>query len=250
MKQTLNRLTLAAFVASAIVTIASAQGPGFPPPPGEQGGQHRGPGGQGGPGGPGMRRPNGGPAILMMPEVREELKLTDEQVESLHEALPRPQSGQRLGRGEMEKVEATIKGILSEGQYRRYQQISLQMQGPGALVRPDIAQKLGLSEDQVEQIHSILEQNRPPMPPDGGPGQGGPGQGGPGGPGDGGPGGPGGPGQGGPGGPGGPGRPGGPENDAKRKEVDAKINAVLTSAQREKWKAMLGEPFRPRRPRD
>jgi len=242
MNRETNRWTLSAVVAATMMTIASAQGPGFPP----QGGGPGGPGGpQHGPGrGPG--RPMGGPAILMRPEIREELRLTEDQVQRLHDALPRPQPGQRISREEMQKVESAIKGILNATQYRRYQQISLQMQGPGALGRPDIAQQLGLSEDQVEKIREILQRHRPPMPPGGPGGPGGPGRpggpGGPGGPGHGGPpaGGPGGPPPGGPGGPGGPG-------EEMRRKVDQEIMAVLTADQRDKWKAMLGEPFRPRR---
>jgi hypothetical protein len=35
----------------------------------------------------------------------------------------------------------------------------------------------------------------------------------------------------------------------KRKEVEEKILAVLTEAQRAKWKEMLGAPFRPQPPK-
>ena len=50
----------------------------------------------------------------------------------------------------MQQIEQKIKGILSESQYTRYQQLSLQLQGPMAVMRPDIGQKLGFLRANVE----------------------------------------------------------------------------------------------------
>ncbi|AIE85253.1 hypothetical protein OP10G_1885 [Fimbriimonas ginsengisoli Gsoil 348] len=264
--------------------------------------------------------------ILMIPQVRKELGLSEEQVDQIREAFhlpefmgndgpPPPEGGfggggfgggpggpggqggpgrgpgrpgqggpeggfggpggqgrgpeGRGGQGRKREEDTKLKGILSERQFARYQQISLQMEGPGAIVRPEHAKALGLSEDQVDEIHEILDRNRPrgnrgPDGPGGGfggpgrpGGQGGPGWGGEGGPG----GGPGRPGQGGPGGGfGGPGGPGGPgaeggfggpppqENEAQRRRVNDEIMKVLTDGQRDKWKSMLGKPFELKRP--
>ena len=201
MSKRLNRTISTMVAALALVGAAMAQGP------------------QGGPGGPGHRRPMGGPAILMHPPVAEELRLTEAQIQQLREALPRPQPGQRISREEIERIEKIVQSILSPAQYKRYQEISLQMGGPGAILRPDVREKLALSEGQVEQIEDILEQNRPPMPPP-------------------------------PGSQGGPGMPPPPPHDpAKRKQVDDAIANVLSAEQKAKWKALLGEPFQPRRDR-
>lgn len=108
-------------------------GPGGPPPGGGQGGDdHQGPppgGGQGGGefGGP----PPGGQG-------------------GDHQGPP-PQDG----RGK--QIEEKIKAILSEGQYKRYHQLALQWDGPKAIGRPDVAQALNLSEDQLDKVKAIMD---------------------------------------------------------------------------------------------
>lgn len=102
----------------------------------------------------------------------------------------------------MQKMQAKLKSILSESQFARFQQIELQAAGPHALLRPDVAEKLGLSEDQRSQIEEKLHQEF-------GPDQGG--QGG--------------------------------------QSHEAEVMSVLTREQSDKWKAMLGKPFKlPRGP--
>lgn len=322
--------TLAVAAGVFVGVCAMAQEPAGPPQGGPQGGFQGGP--QGGPQGGRMggpppmmgRRPMGGPAILLRPEVREELKLSDDQVKKIESAfhlqargprgdhsrgdqppmggpgpdgpggpngeggpgmppppgeeggpgMPPPpdggfggrQGGPGMGRpdgpdnaGRVAEADKKLKGILNGEQFARYHEISLQMAGPDAITRPDVAKQLGLSEEQVSKIHAILEKNRPmggpaggpnggregrpPRPPqDGGDENGRPpmppqGEGfGPGGPE-----GPDGPVRGGPGGPGGP-------NREERKKIDAQVLAVLTDAQKSQWKTMLGKPFEPRRP--
>ena len=107
-------------------------------------------------------------------------------------------------------MEAAIKGILTEPQFTRYRQIGLQVEGAAALGRPDIAKKVGLSDEQVQQIHEIVgESFRPPPPPDAG-------------------------------------GPGGDPRAAMRKardEANAKVLTLLNADQLSAWKAMLGTPF-------
>lgn len=334
--------TLAIAAGVLVGVCAMAQEPAGPPQGGPQGGFQGGP--QGGPNGGRMggpppmmgRRPQGGPAILLRPEVRDELKLTDDQVKKIetefhikahgpqgradrrgpgergpgaggpgpdgprpggpgmeggpgmppppmgggeeggpgmppppNDSFGGPEGGPRMGRPEgpgnaarIAEAEKKLKGILNDKQFTRYREISLQMAGPDAVMRPDIAQQLGLSEDQKTKIQAILEKNRPKDGPMGGPLDGPRGAGGnrpprpqgdendrppmpPQGEGLGGPGGP--EGFGGPGGPGRPGGPGGP-NPEERKKLETQILAVLTDAQKSQWKTMLGKPFEPRRP--
>lgn len=191
---------------------------------GDQGGQGRGQGqarggqgqGQGGFGGPGQGGP-GGPGG--------------------------PGGNQQDFQQRQKQLDEKIKAILDDKQFKRYHELLLQRQGPVAVMQPQISEKLGLTQDQRQQIQSIMRE----FGPMGGPGQGGPGgpppqgggfgggnQGGQGGFG-------GGQGQGGQGGPPPMGDPA--EMKARIEEMHKQILAVLTSQQRSTWNSMLGAKF-------
>jgi hypothetical protein len=125
---------------------------------------------------------------------------------------------------EGKKMDEAIKKILSPGQFKRYHQIDLQVDGPRAFMRPEVGEALGLTDDQRDQIEEMMQNSRPP--------QGGPGQGGPGGQG---------------GRQGGPGGPGGDMNKFAD-DLMKKILGVLTESQRSKYKEMTGSPFKLERP--
>jgi hypothetical protein len=180
-------------------------GPGGPPQGGGfSGGQQRGQGGppQGGGFGGGQQRGQGGPP----------------QGGGFGGGQQRGQGGPGgpggpgfgQDQGEMEKK---IQEILTDDQYKRYKEIELQVQGAPAVLRPDVSQKLGITEEQRQQIRQILESNRPQMqPPQGGD------------------------------------RPD-PEKmraemEKRREEMNKKVLAVLTADQRSKWQTMLGKPFK------
>jgi hypothetical protein len=57
-------------------------------------------------------------------------------------------------------IEEALATILDRGQYRRLKQIQLQAEGIGALLQPEMIEKLNLEEDQVEQIRELLGQSR------------------------------------------------------------------------------------------
>lgn len=196
-----------------------------------------------GPGG-GMQ----GPQLLMNPSVQKELKLTEEQKQELGKLMPMrgpggppdrgqggfgqggqggqrgqggpPQGGPPRGErgpggpgGPNPEMEKRIKEILNESQYKRYQEIGLQQQGAMALTRPEIAEKVRLTENQREQVRQILEQNRPQMrPPQEGerrdPAQ------------------------------------MRTEMEKNREALNAKIAAVLSGEQKAVWQSMLGRPFK------
>lgn len=139
------------------------------------------PGGTGGPGG-GRGRGFGGPTgLLMIPEVRAELKVTDEQYQKLRTAMeglrPEGGGGQRGGFGNLsdeeraemrkrleefqKKTDEAMKSVLSEEQITRLRQLDLQRQGAGALGRPDVAEKLGLTDEQKTKMREIQEAARP-----------------------------------------------------------------------------------------
>ncbi|MER3412962.1 MAG: hypothetical protein C4341_01745 [Armatimonadota bacterium] len=210
----MKRTLFVMFVVSLLVVSAAAQ---------------RGGGGQG----PGGRQGFGmmaGPRLLLIPQVQAELKMTEEQVAKVREALggpgrpggrggagglgggdPQQREQMRLMRLEQEK---RIKEILSAEQYKRYQEISLQQEGPAAFARKEVADKLGLSDSQRFKINAILEEQRATMR-DMFQGGGGGGD-----------------------------RQAMMETMQKlREETNAKLLAVLTTEQKKIWEGMLGKPF-------
>ncbi len=112
-------------------------------------------------------------------------------------------------------MDKQIQGILNADQFGRFKQIELQVQAPMSIGRPDVAEKLNLPEQQLEQIHELHMQMRPPMPPRGQE------------------------------------RPSQEEMEkmhqqmkAKQEELLHKVLGVLTSEQRRTWDSMTGRPFK------
>lgn len=157
------------------------------------------------------------------------------------------QGGQRGGFGgspeEQQRIEREVTKILNAGQFTRFEQLSLQRRGPTAMLDPKVSQKLGLSQQQLDQMRKILEENRPQFGGPGGPGRGQGGQRGGAGQGQG---------QGGQRGGAGQGQGNFEEMrkqmEAQREELNKKLLAVLTSNQRNTWNSMLGQPFKFQQP--
>ncbi|HWP30549.1 MAG TPA: hypothetical protein VNK96_02315 [Fimbriimonadales bacterium] len=158
-------------------------------------------------------------ALIRRPAVQQELALTPAQLNALQERLRalRPDPNQKTrGRNPaetLEKAEGIIKEVLTPQQIKRLEEISLQLEGPRALLRPEIADKVGLSPQQREKIREIYRNvGRPTTPRD---------------------------------------VPQGPEGreqlrermKAQRKELEEKLLGVLTPEQRTRWQALLGRPF-------
>jgi hypothetical protein len=111
-------------------------------------------------------------------------------------------------------MEAKIKSVLSPAQYARYQELSLQLDGARALLRPEVGESLGLTQEQTTQIRNLqIESFRMPPPP--GDDMVEP-----------------------------PRPPSFEEMEQRRAEFARKAMSVLTSEQRRKWEGMLGKPFR------
>lgn len=179
----------------------------------------------------------GGLMLLSIPQVQQELKMTQPQIDKLQAKQQElRQAMQEIFQGgggppsspeEREKIFARIRelqdkalaDILDTRQLKRFRQLELQRQGPSALARKDIADELKLTEAQRGQIQTIQQQTGEAMR----------------------------------------GAMQGvdfqnmtPEDrqklGAKMQEIQKaagdKILAVLTAAQRTQWKAMLGEPFK------
>lgn len=150
-----KRLGLAALaVAAACLTLLDASSVLAQP------GGGRGPGGQGGFGG---RGPGGGGndplSIYRMPGVAEELELMDDQREEL-EAISREMREeaqaemQKIQTKLAEKYKSKIEGVLLPHQIDRAQQITLQLRGLDALRDPAIAERLGITERQIQDMEA------------------------------------------------------------------------------------------------
>lgn len=229
---------LAFVVALSVAGVVQAQ------PPGGRGGFGGGfGGGRGGFGG-------GGEAFLLStPEVQKELSITDDQKGLIDEMLAdlRQGGGQRPDFGsfrdlseeerakrfeEMRKqaeertkqAEDALKAILNEQQFARYSQLRLQRQGVMALSRPEVADQLGLTQEQKDKLAAQREAERGER---GGPGGRQRGEGG-------------------------PGQAGGERPDfqammaemqKRREKQEADALAVLTPEQKTKWESLQGAKF-------
>ncbi|MBI5706828.1 MAG: hypothetical protein HZC36_07545 [Armatimonadetes bacterium] len=252
------RILAAGVLALAISSIyaqgggaAGARGQGGPG--GAGGARMGGPGGQGGMRMGGMGRAGGG-RLLLNASVQKELKMTKAQIDKAQKTFGEGAGG-GAGRGpggggpggggaaggrgqggpggggmtdaqrEQRRLdmEKQIKSVINATQFARYQQITLQIGGAGALTRPDIAKQVGITDKQVKQIRDIQQKQFESMRGQmGGPGGGGRGPGGP---------------------------PAGGGNmmaqfQKMREETNKKVMAVLTPQQKKKWESMLGSPFK------
>jgi hypothetical protein len=205
-------------------------------------GRGRGPGGfmLGGPGGP----PNSAVMLLGMPEVQQELAVTDDQRKQLDELTRDVQEQMRASFGAVNfqelatlteedrmqrfdearkkadeanrKADDKLGAILDAKQTERLNQLRLQREGVAAFSRPDVVKQLGLNDEQQAKIREIEESSRPQF--------------------------------GAPGGPVGPGGFGGPPDfaqiEAQRRKAQADVIALLTDAQRAKFETMKGRDFK------
>ena len=189
-------LALAICLSGAAVTTAQEDDDRRP-----RGGFGGGPGGPGGPGGFRMMGGGGGmgPAgLLMMEEVREELKLSEEQVEELNtlreQAMgdtPRPQDWRGLSDEERreafgklqeqmqkagETMNSKLEEVLDPDQYDRLLGLYAQRSPAEALTNKTIAEKLGLNDEKVNKLKEVQEELQASMRErfrDGGRGEGG-----------------------------------------------------------------------------
>ena len=221
----------------SVMTVGAAmllaQGPGGP------GGPGRGPGGFGfGPGPfPGMGGPMGMPqsgiALLGMPEVRTELKITEAQQKSIDELMTKVRDEMRsvmegfrpfdledltdeerqakfddLRKRQMrltEDADESLDKILQKDQIARLEQLKLQNEGGTALSRSSVAEKLSLTDEQREKLKQIEADSQPridvPGPPDFG------------------------------------------RREQERQKQLQEMLAVLNAAQKSQWDEMIGKPF-------
>jgi len=165
--------------------------------------------------------------LLGQKSVQQELKLSDDQVKQASEQLDKERASagglRDLSREErQEKMaertkanQAAVDAILQDDQKKRFKQISLQQRGPQAFADPQVAEALDLTADQKSKLAEIQQSGnsaRRELFQAGA---------------------------------------GGGDREAMRKKMDAlrassneKAMDVLSSDQKEKWKALSGEPFK------
>lgn len=175
------------------------------------------------------QRGDPGPAgLLMNPDVKRELKLTDDQITKLQDSLGKLQDKfkddftkfrqmsnderRKLLRSFTESYNKAVASVLDEKQMKRFQQIQWQLAGVGALEDPDAQKALKLSEDQRKKLSAVFEDSGKKLQDlfKGGNVEG-----------------------------------KREEFEKIRKDTEDKAYNVLTDEQKKQWKEMQGEPFRP-----
>ncbi len=188
-------------------------------------------------------RPGGFDAMMLLrvDEVRKELELSNDQIDDLDEVAgklnadrrERPEGEHERSRDrnlneeersklrteararaaeEAKKVKAAISDILSPSQMNRLEEISLQVQGARALTTKEIAEKVGLSDEEMKSVEKAIHDGQEAMRAKLFRGR----------------------------------RPDGDfmaKIDAARKEVNNKVLETLTNEQRSKFEGLQGEKF-------
>ena len=107
--------------------------------------------------------------VLAEPDVRRDLKLSDDQERRIGEILNRRAAprARRLSADELERESSqdkeAMKGILNEAQRARVDQIITQIWGVLVVVRKDIAEPLGITDEQKKRLRDI-NSSGPPSP--------------------------------------------------------------------------------------
>ena len=127
-----------------------------------------GPGAGGGPGGGGRRGPRGLLGILGEEDVIAEINLTPEQTEKLNgladtlqvdfASLREASDEERTAILEKARTdtEGAVKEVLDESQFLRAWQIDLQRTGPSAIARPEVATQLNLTDEQNAKVAEVV----------------------------------------------------------------------------------------------
>jgi hypothetical protein len=176
-----------------------------------------------------------GPTFMVFRgKVQEELKLSDAQKQKLEERLAdtvqdamrffQTLEGRKPEEREKElgsyrhkaqgKLAAFLKETLKAEQLKRLRQLELQQEGPFALGHPDVARVLKITDEQRERFMGVVREMEKQIRPLIKEAQSG-------------------------------GKPEeiGPKVMKVRKDHEGKVEAILSAAQRKRWKEMLGKPF-------
>jgi hypothetical protein len=113
--------------------------------------------------------------LLSQKSVQEELHLSADQTKQIEQAAEKQREsmgglrdlGQQERRQKLQELNKANEGLLAEvlkeDQLKRLKQISLQQRGAGALADPEVAQTLGLTDEQKSQIQTIQRESQQEM---------------------------------------------------------------------------------------
>jgi hypothetical protein len=114
--------------------------------------------------------------LIMAPSVQAELELTEaqkiraedfardasEKTRELSQAMRQPgvsaQALMAASASLRDENEQALGQILDSGQKRRFDEISLQVEGPLAIARPEVARKLNLTSAQSQRVQTVMSQ--------------------------------------------------------------------------------------------
>ena len=97
----------------------------------------------------------GEPAIITRDYVQDECKLSDEQKQKLSNNSPGFMK--IVNTHDSEQVWAFIKETMNAEQFKRFEQLELQHDGPPALFRPKIVEQLKITADQRNQFIGLVQ---------------------------------------------------------------------------------------------
>jgi len=115
------------------------------------------------------------PGLLMNKSVQEELKLTDEQVDSARKLAEEIRDRFRDSREKLNQLQGDereaaahnmadtfnketrkgLEGFLKPDQLKRFEQINMQQRGPAALLNPEVRAPLKLTDDQLRELKAL-----------------------------------------------------------------------------------------------
>jgi hypothetical protein len=127
-----------------------------------------------------------GPFLVYLDKVQEELKLSNEQKEKLHEHLKeglpdhmkffeglgekkaeeREKELQAYRKKAHEKLVAVLKDALKDGQHKRLRQLVLQQEGPFALLHDEgVGKDLKVTDEQRKQFMAVVQEMQKKIEP-------------------------------------------------------------------------------------
>ena len=99
---------------------------------------------------------SGEPAIITRDYIQDELKLSDDQKQKLQKTSP--SFMKILDTHDNGNIWAFLEETLNAEQFKRFEQLELQHEGPSALFRPQIAQELKITSEQRSQFMGLVQE--------------------------------------------------------------------------------------------
>ena len=98
----------------------------------------------------------GEPSIITRDYIQDEVKLSDEQKQKLSNNSPGFMK--IVDAHDNEKIWAFVRETMNAEQFKRFEQLELQHEGPPALFRPQIANELKITDEQRQQFMGLVQE--------------------------------------------------------------------------------------------